>query len=65
MKTRKTCSVCGSTDIRIDAWAEWDEEIQEWVLSEVYDAAFCMGCEGECKIEEKEFPDEDHKQIRS
>lgn len=57
MKKRVTqnCTECGSTDVRIDAWASWNEETQEWELAETYDNPYCMECEGECKIDEEEI----------
>lgn len=47
------CKTCGSTDVRRDAWAEWNREEQRWVLGEVYDQAYCNACEGETKLDEK------------
>ncbi len=49
-KYRLKCKVCGSTNIIKDAWAEWDEENQKWILSSVYDHVYCTNCEGETKI---------------
>jgi hypothetical protein len=36
------------------AWASWDEHVQDWVLSNVFDAAYCEACEAECNIEEED-----------
>ncbi len=52
------CRECGSEDVVRDAWAQWDPDKQDWVLENVFDAAFCNNCEGECSIDEKEAPDE-------
>jgi hypothetical protein len=43
------CIFCGSQDVRVDAWAEWDVRNQRWKLAETFDAAFCNSCEGEAK----------------
>jgi hypothetical protein len=47
------CDVCGSEDVMLDAYAEWDTEIQDWVLRSTFDQAYCEQCEGECTLEEK------------
>ena len=46
------CSTCLTSEVKVDAWAMWDEESQEWVLQSTYDAnAYCDTCDGECSIE--------------
>ena len=35
--------------IVVDAFAEWDFEKQEWILSEMFDAAICRECGKEWK----------------
>ncbi len=57
MRTRKVCSRCHSTEVRHDAWAEWDEDSQEWVLSELFDYAYCLDCDGETGIHDESLPD--------
>lgn len=57
-KLKMTCRECGSENVLRDAWAEWDYESQEWVLQNVFDAAFCEDCEGECSIDETEVKEE-------
>lgn len=47
------CDECGSTHVTRDAWAEWDEDTQDWVLGAVYDHAFCHRCQAETNIEEQ------------
>jgi hypothetical protein len=47
---KKVCKRCGSTDIRKDAWAIWDENSGEWILGEIFDNEFCEACEGETTI---------------
>lgn len=54
-KVRKVCKYCGSTDVLKDAWAEWDEEKQEWVLSDVYDDDFCVVCDDETTINDEDI----------
>lgn len=51
-KVQMVCSHCGSDDVMRDAWAEWDVEKQDWVLSSVYDHTYCEGCEGETTLSE-------------
>lgn len=43
------CKYCGSEEITHDALAVWNEEIQSFELSSVYDAEYCEKCEGETK----------------
>lgn len=55
MKLKMTCRACGSETVHRDAWAEWDQAAQEWVLGTVFDAAHCPECDGECSIKETEL----------
>lgn len=55
LKTARICSTCGSTDVRADAWAEWDIEAGQWVLTDTYDNKWCETCEGETKLREVPF----------
>lgn len=51
-----TCSECHGTNIRKDAYAEWDNDKQEWVLFNTFDKPnWCENCEGECSIDWKEI----------
>lgn len=52
VKELRICRKCGSQDVVKDAWAKWNIEKQEWVLDNVFDAAFCNSCEGETTIDE-------------
>lgn len=54
-RVTKCCSSCGSDDIVKDAWAEWDEDKQDWVLSDVFDHTYCRACEGETEEDEHEI----------
>lgn len=46
------CGTCGSKLVTRDAWAEWDEDEQEWGLGETYDYSYCHFCDGETRIQE-------------
>ncbi|WP_404995406.1 hypothetical protein [Cupriavidus pauculus] len=49
-KTQPHCSTCDSTDILMDANAQWNADSQEWILKDVYgDDIFCRHCEEECR----------------
>lgn len=55
-QVRMVCGNCGSDHVLLDAWAEWDEEAQEWVLGSTFDHAVCESeeCDGkETHIEEE------------
>lgn len=52
MAIQMACSNCGSVDIKADAWAEWDFNAQQWVLSQTFDATHCEDCEGEASCDE-------------
>jgi len=47
------CSTCGSKLVTRDAWAEWDEDDQQWALGAVYDYAFCHDCQEETQLTER------------
>ena len=47
------CRTCKGTDVVRDAWAVWNEELQQWELGSLYDHAHCNTCDGETKLEEK------------
>ena len=57
-RVRKVCGTCGSTDVLRDAFVEWDEVEQAWVIQNTFDAAYCETCEGETDIEDITIPDE-------
>jgi hypothetical protein len=40
-----TCPLCDGKNVVRDAWSEWCETSQEWVLQNVFDDAFCLDCE--------------------
>ncbi|MFL9840596.1 hypothetical protein ABS767_06440 [Sphingomonas sp. ST-64] len=47
-----TCRRCGSKHVTRDAWAEWNEQRQEWALSAVFDYAFCHSCAKPTQLDE-------------
>lgn len=49
------CGRCRSSDVRRDAYAEWNAETQDWVLCDVYDHGFCNACEGDAILVERHF----------
>jgi hypothetical protein len=49
------CSICGSENVRLDAWAVWDIQTQSWELSTVFDAGFCDDCDGGARLDEIEI----------
>ena len=47
------CERCGGTAVTRDAWAEWSPAGQSWMLSEIFDFAFCHHCHRETKLVER------------
>lgn len=41
---RPYCAKCGSHSIAADCSAEWDEELNEWSLTTIYDNKQCLVC---------------------
>jgi hypothetical protein len=52
---QKVCQTCGSDDVWLDANAVWSPEDDCWELLNVFDAAWCNACDGECTIIDKEM----------
>ena len=50
------CKTCGGQNVKRDAWASWDSDIQEWVLEQVFDAGHCDDCDGEVSLTEEPLP---------
>lgn len=44
-KRERVCTECGSTDIRRDAWAIWNEHTQQWELDRWFELVFCKNCD--------------------
>ncbi len=49
---KMVCATCGSDNVRRDADATWNVELQQWELCAVYDNATCEKCGGETVIAE-------------
>ena len=45
IKVAPVCDVCGSYDVHVDAWSEWDVDNQQWALKRALDAAYCASCD--------------------
>jgi hypothetical protein len=46
------CSECGSTDVLVDAYAEWDVILQRFVIGNTFDkGGYCNKCDGETRAE--------------
>ncbi|CCW16957.1 hypothetical protein EBBID32_12960 [Sphingobium indicum BiD32] len=41
------CRDCGSTNLTRDAFAGWDSDTQQWVLSAIYQSTTCHACDAE------------------
>lgn len=50
MTTHKICSLCGSENVVLDAYAEWNSEQGKWVLRSVYEESNCEGCDSATDI---------------
>lgn len=46
---------CGSDEVSLDAWANWNTRSQEWVLGSVFDYGHCHRCYGENRLIEVEL----------
>ncbi len=57
-KRHPICNNCGSTKLVWDAWASWDCEAQQLVLSADFDYIFCLNCETEPSVTWLEKPPE-------
>lgn len=50
---RIICADCGSSHVSRDAWANWDEMRQAWVLGAVFDDGHCHRCERRVSLVEQ------------
>lgn len=56
-KVKPVCSECGSDDVRADAYAAWNTEVQDWELTQTFDkGSVCESCGGGCSFEWVELP---------
>lgn len=45
------CSKCGSSDIRCEAFASWNERLQDWRVAELIETnQVCNACGQDCDI---------------
>ena len=44
------CEKCGSKLVTRDAWAEWDQSNQQWVLGAAFDYTYCHDCKVETNL---------------
>lgn len=49
------CATCDGQNIRADAYAEWNPELQMWELVTIFDSKDCEDCGGQCSTVEKEI----------
>lgn len=56
MPIQMFCTHCHGSNIKCDAWAEWNVKDQDWYLSD-YDTsnAWCEDCEGETSLCEEDI----------
>jgi hypothetical protein len=47
MKIKKVCEECGSDNVYVEAYAEWDVDAQAWVLATKFDNCYCSSCDDE------------------
>jgi transcription elongation factor Elf1 len=52
VKTMPVCPFCGSHNVTADAAARWNQERQEWEVSNVFDKGH--GCD-DCGVEDIDF----------
>jgi FkbM family methyltransferase len=62
MKAKKqsvvyVCASCGSLDVRLNAYVEWNVKTQEWEIASIFDSAICRDCGAETRINETPTPD--------
>jgi hypothetical protein len=46
-KWKKVCRICGSEDLNFDAFVQWDVDLQDYRVENIYDNVWCCSCEGE------------------
>lgn len=51
-RVTKLCGTCRRPGVLRDAWAEWCDETQQWVLQDCLDTAYCRRCDGEARAVE-------------
>ncbi len=48
MKIKKVCKICQAESEVIDAWAEWEEKKQLYILKDAQGNKDCAKCKGKC-----------------
>lgn len=55
-RVRKVCSNCGSVDILFDAYAVWNEKLQRFDISQVFEKpVVCEKCEGATSYKDEDI----------
>jgi len=55
-RVKKVCSVCGSDDVLVDAYAKWDVDIQHWVLDGAFaEDVYCAQCDEKTGLKDEEI----------
>ena len=50
-KAIPACSKCGSSDVRTEAFAQWNGKTQDWRVAELLDGnTVCSACGQDCDI---------------
>lgn len=50
-RIRYVCNWCGSDNVFVDSWVEWDAAKQAWRVADVFEStAYCTKCDGECSV---------------
>lgn len=50
-KVTPICGTCGSDEVRIEAWAEWNDVKQNWVIQDaLHDNMVCADCGKDTQI---------------
>ena len=54
-KQYPVCRYCGTDDVLVDAYVQWNPDAQQWEVASTYDVAFCPACDGDTRLEWKEL----------
>ena len=46
----KHCETCGGENVKANAYAEWNPELQTWELVAIFDNTDCHDCGGQCHL---------------
>lgn len=52
-KLKMVCPHCKGENVKVDAWAAWDADKQQWELVDTFDAAYCDDCDHEMSYVER------------